>query len=106
MFVLAAAGVLDGLTVTTHWRYAEKLQARYPALRVNPDALYVDEGQVITSAGSAAGLDMLLHLVRRDHGGAIANRVAQRAAAASRRRAGAVRAAPGRAGRHRPGSRS
>ncbi|KVG69811.1 transcriptional regulator FtrA [Burkholderia ubonensis] len=78
VFVLAAAGVLDGLTATTHWRYAERLQARYPALRVNPDALYVDEGQVITSAGSAAGLDMLLHLVRRDHGGAIANRVAQR----------------------------
>ncbi|EMN1928036.1 transcriptional regulator FtrA [Burkholderia ambifaria] len=78
VFVLAAAGVLDGLTVTTHWRYAERLQARYPALRVNPDALYVDEGQIVTSAGSAAGLDMLLHLVRRDHGGAIANRVAQR----------------------------
>ncbi|RQS03171.1 transcriptional regulator FtrA [Burkholderia sp. Bp9002] len=78
VFVLAAAGVLDGLTVTTHWRYAARLQARYPALQVNPDALYVDEGQVITSAGSAAGLDMLLHLVRRDHGGAIANRVAQR----------------------------
>lgn len=66
------------MTVTTHWRYAERLQARYPALRVNPDALYVDEGQIVTSAGSAAGLDMLLHLVRRDHGGAIANRVAQR----------------------------
>jgi AraC family transcriptional activator FtrA len=78
VFVLAAAGVLDGLTVTTHWRYAERLQARYPALRVNPDALYVDAGQIVTSAGSAAGLDMLLHLVRRDHGGAIANRVAQR----------------------------
>lgn len=78
VFVLAAAGVLDGLTVTTHWRYAERLQARYLALRVNPDALYVDEGQIVTSAGSAAGLDMLLHLVRRDHGGAIANRVAQR----------------------------
>ncbi|WP_175732284.1 transcriptional regulator FtrA [Burkholderia ambifaria] len=78
VFVLAAAGVLDGLTVTTHWRYAERLQARYPALHVNPDALYVDEGQIVTSAGSAAGLDMLLHLVRRDHGGAIANRVAQR----------------------------
>ncbi|WP_175761470.1 transcriptional regulator FtrA [Burkholderia ambifaria] len=78
VFVLAAAGVLDGMTVTTHWRYAERLQARYPALRVNPDALYVDEGQIVTSAGSAAGLDMLLHLVRRDHGGAIANRVAQR----------------------------
>ena len=78
VFVLAAAGVLDGKTVTTHWRYADKLQQRYPQLRVKPDALYVDEGQVITSAGSAAGLDMLLHLVRRDYGSAIANRVAQR----------------------------
>ncbi|MFG7038948.1 transcriptional regulator FtrA [Burkholderia pseudomallei] len=78
VFVLAAAGVLDGATVTTHWRYAERLQARYPALRVNPDALYVDAGQIVTSAGSAAGLDMLMHLVRRDHGSAIANRVAQR----------------------------
>ncbi len=78
VFVLAAAGVLDGATVTTHWRYAERLQARYPALRVNPDALYVDAGQIVTSAGSAAGLDMLMHLVRRDHCSAIANRVAQR----------------------------
>ncbi|AIP65959.1 transcriptional regulator FtrA [Burkholderia thailandensis] len=78
VFVLAAAGVLDGVTVTTHWRYAERLRARYPSLRVNPDALYVDEGRIVTSAGSAAGLDMLMHLVRRDHGGAIANRVAQR----------------------------
>ncbi|CAK0222675.1 transcriptional activator FtrA [Burkholderia pseudomallei] len=78
VFVLAAAGVLDGATVTTHWRYAERLRARYPALRVNPDALYVDAGRIVTSAGSAAGLDMLMHLVRRDHGSAIANRVAQR----------------------------
>ncbi|KGR95717.1 transcriptional regulator FtrA [Burkholderia pseudomallei] len=78
VFVLAAAGVLDGATVTTHWRYAERLQARYPALRVNSDALYVDAGRIVTSAGSAAGLDMLMHLVRRDHGSAIANRVAQR----------------------------
>ncbi|AOJ71953.1 MULTISPECIES: transcriptional regulator FtrA [Burkholderia] len=78
VFVLAAAGVLDGATVTTHWRYAQRLQARYPSLRVNPDALYVDEGRIVTSAGSAAGLDMLMHIVRRDHGSAIANRVAQR----------------------------
>lgn len=78
VFVLAAAGVLDGKTVTTHWRYAQQLQQRYPQLRVKPDALYVDEGEVITSAGSAAGLDMLLHLVRRDYGPAVANRVAQR----------------------------
>jgi AraC family transcriptional activator FtrA len=78
VFVLAAAGVLDGKTVTTHWRYAAILQQRYPQISVQPDALYVDEGQVITSAGSAAGLDMLLHLVRRDYGSAMANRVAQR----------------------------
>jgi AraC family transcriptional regulator, transcriptional activator FtrA len=78
VFVLAAAGVLEHKTVTTHWRYADKLQARYPSLRVAPDALYVDEGSIVTSAGSAAGLDMLLHLVRRDYGGAVANRVAQR----------------------------
>ncbi|MES2069436.1 MAG: transcriptional regulator FtrA [Pseudomonadota bacterium] len=78
VFVLAAAGVLDGKTVTTHWRYAERLAARYPGLDVKPDALYVDQEQVITSAGSAAGLDMLLHLVRKDHGAKVANLVAQR----------------------------
>lgn len=77
VFVLAAAGVLEGKTVTTHWRYADKLKARFPSLHVEPDALYVDEGAIVTSAGSAAGLDMLLHLVRRDYGGAVANRVAQ-----------------------------
>lgn len=78
VFVLAAAGILDGRTVTTHWRYAQRLQQRYPMLRVEPNALYVDEGQVVTSAGSAAGLDMLVHLVRRDHGPKVANLVAQR----------------------------
>lgn len=78
VFVLAAAGVLDGKRVTTHWRYAEKLAKRYPALMVEPNALYIDEGQILTSAGSAAGLDMLLHLVRRDYGARVANAVAQR----------------------------
>ncbi|AHN73075.1 transcriptional regulator [Pandoraea pnomenusa] len=78
VFMLAAAGVLDGKTVTTHWRYAEKLQRRYPDVHVQADALYVDEGQIVTSAGSAAGLDMLIHLVRRDYGSPVANRVAQR----------------------------
>jgi AraC family transcriptional activator FtrA len=78
VFVLAAAGILSGKTVTTHWRYAEKLAKRYPELIVKPDALYVDEGQILTSAGSAAGLDMLLHLVRRDYGARVANVVAQR----------------------------
>jgi AraC family transcriptional activator FtrA len=77
-FVLAAAGVLDGKRATTHWRYAERLARRYPALTVEPNALYVDEGQVLTSAGSAAGLDMLLHLVRTDYGPKVANLVAQR----------------------------
>lgn len=78
VFVLAAAGILDGKTVTTHWRYVEKLAQRYPQLTVNPDALYIDEGQIITSAGSAAGLDMLLYLVRKDYGVKVANQVAQR----------------------------
>jgi len=78
VFVLAAAGVLDGRRATTHWRYAAQLSARYPRIRVESNALYLDEGQVLTSAGSAAGLDMLLHLVRRDHGASIANQVAQR----------------------------
>lgn len=94
MFVLAAAGVLDGKTVTTHWRYAAKLQERYPHLRVQPDALYVDEKQIITSAGSAAGLDMLLHLVRRDHGSAVANRVAQRLVVAPHREGGQAQFVP------------
>ena len=76
--MLAAAGVLDGKRVTTHWRYAELLGQRYPNIRVEPNALYIDQGQVLTSAGSAAGLDMLLHLVRRDHGPKVANQVAQR----------------------------
>ena len=78
VFVLAAAGLLDGRPVTTHWRYAQLLAERYPAVEVRVDALYVDDGAIVTSAGSAAGLDMMLHLVRRDHGARIANLVAQR----------------------------
>jgi AraC family transcriptional activator FtrA len=78
VFVLAAAGILDGKRVTTHWRYVDKLSQRFPDIHVEPEALYVDEGQILTSAGSAAGLDMFLHLIRRDHGARIANQVAQR----------------------------
>jgi AraC family transcriptional activator FtrA len=78
VFVLAAAGVLDGKSATTHWRYAELLAKQHPRIRVEANALYVDQGQILTSAGSAAGLDMLLHLVRRDYGPRIANQVAQR----------------------------
>lgn len=78
VFVLAAAGVLDGKRATTHWRYVERLRARFPQVRVEPDVLYVDEGSILTSAGSAAGIDLCLHIVRRDYGAEIANHVARR----------------------------
>jgi AraC family transcriptional activator FtrA len=94
VFVLAAAGVLDGLRATTHWRYTEKLARRYPRIIVQQDDLYVDEGQVITSAGSAAGLDMLLHLVRRDHGARVGNLVAQRLVVAPHREGGQAQFLP------------
>jgi AraC family transcriptional activator FtrA len=77
-FVLAHAGLLDGRRATTHWRYLDRLCAHFPALTIDAAALYVDDDGVVTSAGSAAGLDMLLHLVRSDFGADIANRVAQR----------------------------
>jgi AraC family transcriptional activator FtrA len=77
-FVLAHAGLLDGRRATTHWRYFDKLAASFPGIVIEPDALYVEDGNIVTSAGSAAGLDMLLHLVRSDFGADIANRVAQR----------------------------
>lgn len=77
-FVLAAAGLLDGRTATTHWRYADELRERFPAIKVRPNELYVEDGNLVTAAGSAAGLDMMLHLVRRDHGSRVANLVAQR----------------------------
>jgi len=77
-FVLAHAGLLDGRQATTHWRYFDQLSAAFPAVGIAPQALYVEDGNIVTSAGSAAGLDMLLHLVRSDFGADIANRVAQR----------------------------
>ena len=78
VFVLAATGLLDGLRVTTHWRYAEALKAKHPALQFDDDVLYVDQGQILTSAGSAAGLDLSLHVVRCDFGPEAANKVARR----------------------------
>jgi transcriptional regulator GlxA family with amidase domain len=77
-FVLAAAGVLDGLHATTHWAHTEALAARYPRVKVDPDVLYVDNGNVLASAGKAAAIDLCLHLIRRDHGSTVANAVARR----------------------------
>jgi transcriptional regulator GlxA family with amidase domain len=78
-FVLAATGALDGLRATTHWCSARELARRYPAVDVDPDVLYVDNGNVFTSAGAAAGLDLCLHLVRRDLGAETAARAARAA---------------------------
>ncbi len=77
-FVLAAAGVLDGRPATTHWLAAEEFARRYPRIEVKPDVLYVDDGEVLTSAGVAAGIDCCLHLLRRWHGAEIASHVARR----------------------------
>ncbi|MEU8658651.1 GlxA family transcriptional regulator [Actinoplanes philippinensis] len=71
-FVLAATRLLDGLRATTHWLATAELAARFPQIDVDPDVLYVDNGQFLTSAGAAAGLDLCLHLIRRDHGSAVA----------------------------------
>ncbi len=87
-FVLGSAGVLDGKRATTHWLFAEAFKRRFPLVRFEPDVLYADEGQVITSAGSAAGLDACLHLVRRDFGAAVANTVARRMVVAPHREGG------------------
>jgi transcriptional regulator GlxA family with amidase domain len=77
-YVLAAAGLLDGRPATTHWASAEHFQRLFPKVRVDADVLFVDDGDVLTSAGVAAGIDLCLHLVRRDHGTAVANDVARR----------------------------
>ncbi len=71
-FILAATGLLDGHRATTHWAATALLAARYPTIDVDPDVLYVDNGQLLTSAGAAAGLDLCLHMIRRDHGSAVA----------------------------------
>ncbi|MFD7900843.1 helix-turn-helix domain-containing protein [Kitasatospora sp. NPDC059747] len=76
-FVLAAAGLLDGLRATTHWAHTRVLAARYPEVQVDPDVLYVDNGSVLTSAGKAAAMDLCLHLVRLDHGSSVANALAR-----------------------------
>ncbi|ADB29282.1 transcriptional regulator, AraC family [Kribbella flavida DSM 17836] len=77
-FVLAAAGLLDGRNCATHWRYADLFRKRYPDAKLDPDVLFVDDGNIITSAGTAAGIDACLHLVRRELGSAVATRIARR----------------------------
>jgi transcriptional regulator GlxA family with amidase domain len=87
-FVLAEAGLLDGRRATTHWDSTERLARRYPRVSVDPGVLYVDEGSVLTSAGVAAGLDLCLHVIRRDHGAAVATRIARRTVVAPHRDGG------------------
>ncbi|GLK88529.1 transcriptional regulator FtrA [Pseudomonas turukhanskensis] len=94
VFVLAAAGLLDAKRATTHWRYTDELAARFPAVEVDPAVLYVDSGQVITSAGSAAGIDACLHLVARDFGAYVANTVARRLVMAPQRSGGQAQFIP------------
>ncbi|OBB78049.1 AraC family transcriptional regulator [Mycobacterium colombiense] len=87
-FVLAAAGLLDGRCATTHWRYAAELAQCYPRVQVRPEVLFVEDGSVVTSAGLAAGIDLCLHLIRTDHGAAVANTVARLAVVAPVRAGG------------------
>lgn len=87
-FALAHAGVLDGRRATTHWAWAGELARRFPAVEVDPDALFVDEGEVLTSAGLSAGIDLSLHVVRRDCGAAAGERVARHMVAAPHRDGG------------------
>lgn len=87
-FVLAATGLLDGRRATTHWLYADRLRERYPRIQVDPDVIYVDEGELLTSAGSSAGIDLCLHLVRRDYGATVANQIARRLVVPAHREGG------------------
>ncbi|WP_377274300.1 GlxA family transcriptional regulator [Peterkaempfera sp. SMS 1(5)a] len=87
-FVLAAAGLLDGRPATTHWMYAPTLAKRYPRVHVDPRELFVDDGDVLTSAGTAAGIDLCLHVVRTDHGAEAANALARRLVVPARRPGG------------------
>jgi transcriptional regulator GlxA family with amidase domain len=87
-FVLAEAGLLDGRRAATHWRDAALLAERHPEIEVDPDVLWVDDGRILTSAGVAAGIDLCLHIVRRDLGAEHANRIARRMVVAPHRSGG------------------
>jgi len=93
-FTLAAAGLLDGRRATTHWHYTHVLQERYPEVDVDENVLFVDAGAVLTSAGAASGLDLCLHLIRSDHGVALANHVARRLVSAPYRSGGQAQYVP------------
>lgn len=93
-FALAEAGLLDGLRATTHWADADEFRARYPSVQLDATVLYVDEGRILTSAGIAAGIDLCLHIVRQDHGAAVANAVARRLVVAPHRSGGQAQFIP------------
>ncbi|PJJ72811.1 transcriptional regulator GlxA family with amidase domain [Diaminobutyricimonas aerilata] len=93
-FALAATGLLDGRRATTHWNYAGILARRHPRVRVDANVLFVDEGSVLTSAGAASGVDLCLHLIRRDHGVGLSNTVARRLVAAPYRSGGQAQYVP------------
>lgn len=93
--VLAQAGLLAGLKATTHWRYAASIATRFPDIALDPSVLYVDNGTVLTAAGSAAGIDLCLHVVRRDFGTAAANSVARRLVVPPHREGGQAQFIPG-----------
>lgn len=87
-FLLAAAGLLDGLRATTHWALCDRFTRLFPEVETDPDVLFVDNGRILTAAGGAAGLDLFLHLVRRDHGAAVAGAAARRCVVAPWREGG------------------
>jgi transcriptional regulator GlxA family with amidase domain len=93
-FALAATGLLDGRRATTHWHYTRQLKAKHPLIDVDENVLFVDEGRILTSAGAASGIDLCLHLVRRDHGVALSNHVARRLVAAPYRSGGQAQYVP------------
>jgi AraC family transcriptional activator FtrA len=93
-FVLAATGLLNGRRATTHWRHVDLLRREYPAIEVDPAVLYVDEGDILTSAGSAAGIDLGLHIIRRDFGARVVNAVARRLVMAPHREGGQAQFIP------------
>jgi AraC family transcriptional regulator, transcriptional activator FtrA len=94
VFILAAAGLLEGRRVAAHWANAEALSLRYPSLRVDPDVLYVDDGEILSSAGRASGLDLCVHIVRRDFGSEVANDVARRMVIPAHREGGQAQFTP------------